>query len=59
MKNNNRLPSRTNENEKYYSNWLNKMKKEYKNENLEGNDKIMFEEFINNPYIKGYIVFIE
>ena len=59
VKKNNRLPRRTNENEKYYSNWLNKMKKEYKNEKLEGNDKIMFEEFINNPCIKKYIVFIE
>ena len=29
VKKNNRLPNRTNENEKYYSNWLNKMKKEY------------------------------
>jgi len=59
VKNNNRLPSRNTEYEKYYRNWLNKMKKEYKNENLEGDDKIMFGEFINNPCIKKYIVFIE
>jgi len=59
VNNNNRLPGRTNENEKYYSNWLNKMKQEYKNENLEGNDKLMYEEFINNSCIKEYIVFIE
>ena len=30
-----------------------------KNENLEGNDKLMYEEFINNSCIKEYIVFIE